>query len=115
MKARVPALALHPRHGLRTPHPAGVNGAPPRADAHPTTVTRIQRGRTALEPADWTTARRDVKDSALAWGHPFRPRCLFWEAPLALRGPHPPQLTSHDAPDGRFPPYLGRTRNSDQQ
>ncbi|MGH3722450.1 MAG: hypothetical protein ACRDRI_27175 [Pseudonocardiaceae bacterium] len=33
-----------------------------------TTVTRIRRGRAALDPADWTTARHDVEDSAVTWG-----------------------------------------------
>jgi hypothetical protein len=46
----------------------------------PTTVTRIRHIRAALDPADWTTARHTVEDSALSWGYPFRPQCLFWEA-----------------------------------
>ena len=46
----------------------------------PAAVTRIRRGRAALESVEWATARRDVEVSALAWGYPFRPQCLFWEA-----------------------------------
>jgi hypothetical protein len=46
----------------------------------PAAVTRIRRGRAVLESVEWGTARRDVEDSALAWGYPFRSRCLFWEA-----------------------------------
>ena len=33
-----------------------------------------------LESVEWATARRDVEDSALDWGYPFRSQCLFWEA-----------------------------------
>jgi hypothetical protein len=45
-----------------------------------TTVTRIRRARAMLDPAEWTTARHAVEDSAPNWGYPFRPQCLFWEA-----------------------------------
>ncbi|MGH3809115.1 MAG: hypothetical protein ACRDRU_21325 [Pseudonocardiaceae bacterium] len=46
----------------------------------PATVTTIRRGRTELDPADWDNARHTVEDSAVSWGYPFRPQCLFWEA-----------------------------------
>jgi hypothetical protein len=46
----------------------------------PTTVTRIRRGRAALDPTDWTTTRHNVEDNAVSWGYPFRPQCLFWES-----------------------------------
>jgi hypothetical protein len=46
----------------------------------PTTVTKIRHICAALDPTEWTTARHHVEDSALHWGYPFRPQCLFWEA-----------------------------------
>jgi hypothetical protein len=46
----------------------------------PAVVSRIRCGRAVLESAVWATACRDVEDSALAWGYPFRAQCLFWEA-----------------------------------
>lgn len=46
----------------------------------PTTVTTIRHTRAALNSVEWTTARHTVDDSALSWGYPFRPQCLFWEA-----------------------------------
>lgn len=46
----------------------------------PATITKIRHKRATLDPTDWTTARHNVEDTALNWGYPFRPQCLFWEA-----------------------------------
>jgi hypothetical protein len=52
----------------------------------PAAVTRIRHRRAVLESVEWAAARRDVEDSALAWGYPFRAQCLFWEAVPAAPG-----------------------------
>jgi hypothetical protein len=72
----------------------------------PTTVTKIRHTRAALDPADWTTARHTVEDSALSWGYPFRPQCLFWEAVPAAEdaAANPPPIPTWPTPSGPPPP-----------
>lgn len=46
----------------------------------PEPVDAIRRARASIDAVEWTAARHEVVDAAVAWGHPFRPQCLFWEA-----------------------------------
>jgi hypothetical protein len=45
-----------------------------------TSVRTMLRGRAAVDRDQWELARDEVDDTAMAWGYPWRPRCLFWEA-----------------------------------
>lgn len=44
------------------------------------TISKIRHARAEADPTQWSDARREVDDSAVRWGFPFRAECLFWEA-----------------------------------
>jgi hypothetical protein len=46
----------------------------------PTTVQAICHSRATTDHDQWAAARDKVEDTAIAWGYPWRPQCLFWEA-----------------------------------
>ena len=68
----------------------------------PTSVQAICHSRTTTDHDQWAAARDKVEDTAIAWGYPWRPQCLFWDA--AGESPTDPYLADALWAGERRPP-----------